>query len=214
MNDDSSGCPGTNREGEPCGHPEGWGVDGKSTGPCKHHGGAGGNVGDPGGAPEGSANALKHGATADPFNLYENMSDEEQAWVDKRVTAYLEESAIPEDSPKVERVELAVIMMAMERGGRAELLSENLVTTSVVGQTEAGQPIRDEKEHHLNRVVSQLNTDIRMTLKDLDLFGPEKHEHEVTHSGEIDGGDVTINHVSAEDILGEDEAVETGSTTE
>lgn len=43
----------------------GWGVDGKSKGACDHHGGSGGDVGDPGGAPNGNTNAVKHGAYAD-----------------------------------------------------------------------------------------------------------------------------------------------------
>lgn len=66
MNDDTESCPGTNRQGDPCGHPAGWGTDNDS-GPCKHHGGAGGDVGDPGGAPEANTNAAKAGAWADNF---------------------------------------------------------------------------------------------------------------------------------------------------
>lgn len=38
MNDDTERCPATNRNGEPCGHPSGWGTD-SDTGPCKFHGG-------------------------------------------------------------------------------------------------------------------------------------------------------------------------------
>lgn len=44
MNDDTNSCPGTNRNGEPCGHPSGWGTD-HSEGPCKFHGGAADNRG-------------------------------------------------------------------------------------------------------------------------------------------------------------------------
>ena len=39
MNDDDR-CPGTNRDGERCGHPKGWGTDHVGEGYCKHHGGA------------------------------------------------------------------------------------------------------------------------------------------------------------------------------
>lgn len=45
MNDDIDRCPGTNREGEPCGHPAGWGTD-HDRGPCKFHGGAADNRGE------------------------------------------------------------------------------------------------------------------------------------------------------------------------
>jgi hypothetical protein len=49
MNDDDR-CPGTNRQGERCGHPAGWGTDHVGEGYCKHHGGASD------GAPEGEEN--------------------------------------------------------------------------------------------------------------------------------------------------------------
>jgi len=49
MNDEDR-CPGTNRQGERCGHPKGWGTDHVGEGYCKHHGGASD------GAPEGQAN--------------------------------------------------------------------------------------------------------------------------------------------------------------
>lgn len=45
MNDDIERCPGTNRNGEPCGHPAGWGTDHNGEGPCKFHGGAADNRG-------------------------------------------------------------------------------------------------------------------------------------------------------------------------
>lgn len=45
MNDNIERCPGTNRNGEPCGHPAGWGTP-NDTGPCKHHGGAADNRGE------------------------------------------------------------------------------------------------------------------------------------------------------------------------
>jgi hypothetical protein len=75
MNDDTDGCPGTNRHGEPCGHPAGWGTENDS-GPCKHHGGAGGDVGDSGGAPEGNTNAATVGAWSESF-VSDFLRDEE-----------------------------------------------------------------------------------------------------------------------------------------
>lgn len=45
MNEDTERCPGTNREGDECGHPSGWGTDNES-GPCKFHGGAADNSGE------------------------------------------------------------------------------------------------------------------------------------------------------------------------
>lgn len=73
MNDENR-CPGTNREGERCGHPAGWGTD-NDTGPCKFHGGASD------GAPENNGNAEKHALSADPKKYHERQSDEDQAWI-------------------------------------------------------------------------------------------------------------------------------------
>ena len=58
MNDDDR-CPGTNRDGERCGHPKGWGTDHVGEGCCKHHGGASE------GAPPGEENgSYDHGGFA------------------------------------------------------------------------------------------------------------------------------------------------------
>lgn len=62
MNDDTESCPATNRNGEPCGHPAGWGTDNDS-GPCKFHGGATEGAGPP----EGNNNAVTVGAWAEDF---------------------------------------------------------------------------------------------------------------------------------------------------
>lgn len=79
MNDDTNdgdGCPGTNRNGEPCGHPEGWGTENDS-GPCKHHGGAGGAGDDH----EGNDWAAKHGAWSESF-VSDFLREEEIARVE------------------------------------------------------------------------------------------------------------------------------------
>jgi len=56
---ETDGCPATNRHGEPCGHPAGWGTD-NDTGACKFHGGKGG-------APEGNDNAVTVGAYREQY---------------------------------------------------------------------------------------------------------------------------------------------------
>jgi hypothetical protein len=83
-------CPGTNNEGEPCGLDAGWGTENDS-GPCKFHGGAGGDVGDPGGAPEDNTNAVTHGAYAEANSYYQNVLDDElREFVDDVFADYLE----------------------------------------------------------------------------------------------------------------------------
>ena len=72
-------CGATNRNGEPCSLPAGWGTPGSQKGRCRFHGGAStgpkdtehleendfaeGNAG--GGAPEGNTNSQIHGGFAD-----------------------------------------------------------------------------------------------------------------------------------------------------
>ena len=88
MSDDT--CPGTNNEGDPCGLDAGWGTENDS-GPCKFHGGVGGDVGDPGGAPEGNTNAITHGAYADHNSYYQDILDDAmRAFVDDVFADYLE----------------------------------------------------------------------------------------------------------------------------
>jgi hypothetical protein len=88
MSDDT--CPGTNNEGEPCGLGAGWGTENDS-GPCKFHGGAGGDIGDPGGAPEDNTNAVTHGAYADHNSYYQDILDDAmRAFVDDVFADYLE----------------------------------------------------------------------------------------------------------------------------
>lgn len=78
MNDEDR-CPATNRQGERCGHPAGWGVPDTSEGPCKFHGGlADGGAREGAGAPEGNTNSVSHGAYADQSSLYQEVFDDDQ----------------------------------------------------------------------------------------------------------------------------------------
>lgn len=75
MND--SGCPATNRNGDPCGHPAGWGTD-RNEGPCKFHGGAADNRGEKNGN-------YKHGAYSK--HLKSDLTDAELEAYDELVGA-------------------------------------------------------------------------------------------------------------------------------
>lgn len=89
-------CGATNRHGEPCQLPAGWGTPGSGGGRCKFHGGAStgpmdtsylkGNTyaeGNPGGgAPELNTNASIHDGFADWQKAYTRFDDETREWVD------------------------------------------------------------------------------------------------------------------------------------
>lgn len=156
---------------ERCGQPA-TGEHGK----CYFHGGGGS------GASEDNDNAITHGATADPTGLYDKLEDDAQNWVDEHVQAYIAE-APDADQSDVERLQVIVVRMLMERRGLGRLLEEGLSRSKVVGQTDYGEPIRDEEEHYLNRVVNDHNQTIRMNLKDWGFLNdPESQQAESMRS--------------------------------
>lgn len=113
MNDDTDGCPGTNRNGEPCGHPEGWGTENDS-GPCKHHGGAGGTNGD---SHEGNDWAAKHGAYSESF-VSDFLTEAEQ----ERVEQATEVLSVPEGAQADARLTAAICKEQFRRTGDERFL--------------------------------------------------------------------------------------------
>lgn len=110
MNDDTDRCPATNRNGEPCGHPTGWGTD-TTEGPCKFHGGATDNRGKKNGN-------YKHGA----FSKYlrEDLTDEEVEAIDD-VVDRLED---PQEANTVVRELIGDALAKYKRSGDVRFLKE------------------------------------------------------------------------------------------
>lgn len=69
---------GTNRHGEPCGNPEGWGTD-FDEGKCRHHRG----TSPDGKSHEGNDNAVTHGAFREHFRS--DLRDDEKEAIDNLV---------------------------------------------------------------------------------------------------------------------------------
>ncbi|USZ69410.1 hypothetical protein NGM10_06655 [Halorussus salilacus] len=69
-------CGATNRHGEPCQQPAGWGTDHVGKGRCKLHGG---NAG----APADNQNASKHGLNADLHHYYRDLPPEQKEFIEK-----------------------------------------------------------------------------------------------------------------------------------
>lgn len=101
MNDDTEGCPGTNRHGEPCGHPAGWGTD-RDEGPCKFHGGAADNRGENNGNYE-------HGGYSK--YLSEDMTEAEL----ERADAIFEDLQDPESAQDVARAAVVDLWVRWDR---------------------------------------------------------------------------------------------------
>lgn len=93
----SETCGATNRNGEPCGLPAGWGTPGSKKGRCKFHGGCSTGPKDTshlegndfakenpgGGPPEGNTNAEVHGGFSDWRKVYDRLDEETTAYVDE-----------------------------------------------------------------------------------------------------------------------------------
>lgn len=155
---------------ERCGQPA-TGEHGK----CYFHGGGGS------GASEENGNAITHGAQADPVNLYGNLDDDEQAWVDQLVDGYLDEAPFGESSPKVERLRMTCTIMYQEWSAREVVLQNGPSENTVVGVSETGDPIVQAEEHHLVGTAATHNQTVRMNLKDLGLLDdPESQKAEAT----------------------------------
>lgn len=103
---DSSLCGATNRNGEPCQLPAGWGTPGSGGNRCRFHGGCSSGPddtshledndfaeGDPGGgAPPLNTNASIHEGFSDWRKAYERFDEDTREWVD-RLAAEIRETA-------------------------------------------------------------------------------------------------------------------------
>lgn len=135
------------------------------------------------GAPENNGNAITHGATADPTNLYENLTGAQADWVDAKVTGYCEPRGIDEGDPEYDLVHLGVMHMFQARRAHGELAKAGLSRTKVVGMSEFGEPITDEEAHYLSQVASGHTRDYRMAMKDAGVLNdPDSQQAEATES--------------------------------
>lgn len=98
-------CGRTNRSGDPCELPAGWGTDHVGEGACKLHGGAGG-------APEDNRNAVTHGAYTDSF-VRDFLTDDEIA----RVENAQDLLGTPEDAQELARFVAAIALEQFRRTG-------------------------------------------------------------------------------------------------
>ena len=93
-------CGATNRDGEPCKLPAGWGTPGSGGTRCKFHGGASSGPSDTshledndfaednpgGGAPRGNRNAEIHGGFGDWEKVYDRLDEDVRAYVDRLIS--------------------------------------------------------------------------------------------------------------------------------
>lgn len=186
MSDD--GCPATNRNGEPCGHPAGWGTD-NDEGPCKFHGGATEGAG----APEGNGNAQKHGLHADRGKFYARLDEAKQARVDELEGALIERyeefhGREPDAADVRDLFEIAVGYV--QRDYARDWLADNaddgsnpVTEEMVVGQRDDGSPITVEVPARINETLDSSRREDRLMKKHMGLFrDPETKQAEATET--------------------------------
>lgn len=125
-------CGATNRQGNPCGRPAGWGTTHAGTGHCKMHGGS-------------TPNGKKHAARLEVASLRDAMG------YDTDISA---------DDALLEMVKVQYGMVAWIRGQVSDLENDN--TTGPVGGSEHGHPrwephvlirMRGEEEDRLLKLI-------------------------------------------------------------
>lgn len=138
------------------------------------------------GPPKGSANALTHGVTADPVNLYNHLPEHQQDWVDALVEAYREPLEFAEDDPRNTKLRRAVTNELQAWRGDAHILEEGMSENTTIGISDRGEPIVKSEEHHLHRFVLDREQESRMTLKDLGALNPPEQQRADAEQGLID----------------------------
>jgi hypothetical protein len=152
-------CPATNRDGERCGQPAGWGTD-NETGPCKHHGGASD------GPPVGTANAEKHGLRADREKWFDRHREEAEPLVRALVESYVEDAPFSFDNvAKVDMLTEVAIDQVRIRRANDEL--DDFLTEQVVGQTDDGDPIYQIEENPAHMPRDRIKRTNAKLLKEL-----------------------------------------------
>ena len=160
--DDDDRCPATNRDGERCGHPAGWGTDNDS-GPCKFHGGASD------GAPEGNGNAETHGMRSDREKWFERHRDDAAPLVRALVSSYVDDAPFGWDATaKVDQ--LCEVAIDQARLRQANEYLDEFLTEQVVGVSDAGDPIVELEENPAHMPRDRIKRTNAKILKDLGIM--------------------------------------------
>jgi len=192
MNDDDR-CPATNRDGERCGHPAGWGTD-NDDGPCKFHGGAAENQGPP----EGNQTARTHGLNATPEYLVEHLTESQEddlvATFEGLVTRYERVHGHEADYAAKKRLRRISI----------EILKQDLADEWLAEQSEeSGHLLMEQREtdggetyavpNAVLEPLTALKRETRLTLKDMGLLDDPDTQQANALEGLSDGAELVFN---------------------
>jgi len=120
---------------------------------------------------EGNGNAITHGVTADPLNLYSHLGDDAAEWIDALADGYRDVLGYEESDPRMERVTRACIHIYQANSGEGQILEDGLTESQTIGVSdETGKPIVRDDGHHLNKVVLKRDKEARQILRTLGAF--------------------------------------------
>jgi len=147
---------------------------------CRMHGGTSTGPKTEEGKETVSGNAITHGVTADPLNLYSHLSDDEAEWIDDLADGYREVLGYDENDPRMERVTRACIHIFQANNGEGQILEDGLSESQTIGVSdETGKPIVRDSGHHLNKTVLKRDKEARQILRTLGAFDdPESQKAE------------------------------------
>lgn len=149
-----------------CANPAGFKTDHVGEGRCYLHGGCST------GAPEGTANAEKHGLHSDRQKYYERQTPEAKAWIDSVKDSLMEDAPFTsENFAKYQMVQNIAIDMHKLRRANDYIDSKGVVhKDKTVGYTDDGKPIKQDEENVLNVAYDRLNKTITKQLKELGIL--------------------------------------------
>lgn len=143
-------------------------------GKCDFHGGkvptAEENPKQGRGDQEGNGNAITHGATANPLNLYRHLDDDEVQWVDSLVQGYVDHLDLEPTDPRLERLLRACVHIYQSWSAEDHILQDGISENTVVGVNDEGNPIMTREGHHLNQFSVQRDKQANRILKEMGAF--------------------------------------------
>lgn len=148
------------------------------SGRCYNHGGAG-----KGGPEKGNTHAMTHGLRAKRSNYYNQLNDEEKAFIEELAHSWIDNAPFGKDNfAKVN--EIYRISIDQHRLWHAHNeMNDGLTGESVIGVDEGGEPIEVEEEDPVNLAYDRLD---RTTVKKLKEYGalddPDSQQAEATES--------------------------------
>lgn len=143
------------------------------------------------GAPEGNTNAMKHGLKARRSNYYEQLDDEEKAFVEAMVDSWLEDAPFDRgNAAKVTEIYRIAIDQHRLWNATDEYVEDGITTEEVLTDDtgspvydENGDPVTKEVENPANLPYSRLDRDLFKKLKELGcLDDPDSQDAEAKES--------------------------------